>query len=420
MIKIHSLFILALSTTLILTSCKPKEEVQPDEPTPTPEPIAAINVLNTTSGFSTVFESAHSLGGINNANSIKIGDFTLETNNRLNVAYYTEEATQQSPMKTQYRYTKDLTSNQFLSLPAGVGQNPIDANTYYDKVSYQYFPYSNIYCISTLKYSTGFGYNNTATFANDVYGGASSPNPIGSPDLCFRYPVMNSGASFGYFCPLSSVNQLPVVGSSYGLKIGAIGSQVNNYFRGGCLHDIYTGNGIYDFFAIGITMDSVKVYKLNYGSFPTYTPTVVNSLPTTMDFASTTRHYSADGKILSFMCTDLVTQKVSTYIYNFQTNTLTQNLNQVTLDYAGTGSDIDLDENGDVYYTGYANNGSNTNGVSVYKKSGSGASTLVGSDNILLYGTVLKLRILMGKVYLAITGKQSGKEVYQISIVKQN
>ena len=96
------------------------------------------------------------------------------------------------------------------------------------------------------------------------------------------------------------------------------------------------------------------------------------------------------------------------------------NLNQVTLEYSGTGSDIDLDENGNVFYTGYAGNGTNTSGVSIYKKSNSGTPTLVGNDNLLKSGTVVKLRVLMGKVYIAVTAKQSGKEVYQISIIKEN
>ena len=119
------------------------------------------------------------------------------------------------------------------------------------------------------------------------------------------------------------------------------------------------------------------------------------------------------------MLTD-ANNNISTYIYNFSSNILTQNLNQVTLNYSGIGSDIDLDENGDVYYSGYAGNGSNTSGVSIYKKTNSGSPSLVGNDNILKYGTVVKLRVLIGKVYLAVTGKQTGKEVYQISMIKEN
>lgn len=423
--NINTLIAASILCTILFSACKPKEEIKPEEETPTTEPIEAINVLNTNSGYTTIFESAHSLGGVNNQNSIGINDFTLETNNRFNVAYYTEIGTQQSPQKTQYRYSKDIISNQFMTIPSGSGQYPLNLNLSYSSVKYQYFPYSNILALAAPQNSGGFGSNNTTGFMNDISAGVSSPNPIGVPDFSFRYPVMNSGAGFGYFSKFASVNIYPVVGSTYQMFNGAIGSQVNlNYYKG-TIHEVYTKNGTYEFFAIGISSDSVKVYKFNYtsygtqGNYPVYTTSLIKAIPTTInDYGSIIKHYSTDGNILSFMISETGTNKVSSYIYNFQTNTLTQNLQQVTLDYSGTGSDIDLDENGDVYYTGYANNGSNTNGVSVYKKN-NGGSTLIGNDNILLYGTVVKLRTLMNKVYLAVTGKQSGKEVYQISIIKQ-
>lgn len=416
-----------IGLSLLFFSCKPKEEITPSDNTPKPEPISPVNVLSSNSGFTTVFESAHSLGGVLNLNSIFINDFTLETSNKLNVSYYTEIATQQSPLKTQYRFTKDIISNQFLPVPGGAGQNPINLNTSYSNVFYQYFPYSNILCFSASTSGGGFGTNNSNNFGNDIYAGVSSPNPIGKADLSFRYPVMNSGVGFGYFSKFASPNVIPVVGSSYQCFNGAIGTQANLSYYKGCIHEVRVDNGNYEFYAIGITSDSVKVYKFNYTSFgtqssyPVYTTMLVKSIPTNItDFGNITKHYSSDGNTLSFMITENGTNKVSSYVYNFITNSLYQNLQQATLDYSGTGSDIDLDENGDVYYTGFAGNGSNTNGVSVYKKSGTQAPTLIGSDNFLLYGTVVKLRVLFGKVLLAITGKQTGAEVYQISVVKQN
>jgi hypothetical protein len=120
------------------------------------------------------------------------------------------------------------------------------------------------------------------------------------------------------------------------------------------------------------------------------------------------------------MITELNSNKRSTYVYNFETNVLSQNLKNVLLEYSDANSKLDLDDNGDIYYTGYSNNGINTNGVSVYKKSGNSNAVMVGSDNILKFGTVVKLKVLLGKVYLAVSGKQTGKDVYQLSIIKQN
>lgn len=411
----------------MLTSCKPKEEIAPEDPAPGNSTVEPVNVLNTNSGFSIIYENAQLLGGIYNQNSAGVYDFTLETNNRFNLAFYYEEATQQDPFRTQIRISKDLSTGQLTPVPGGAGQYT-SSSAYGNLTLSQFFPYSNMLVKLRNYQSSTFGYNNSNTFFEDISAVAASPNPVGVGDLSFRYPVCNSGTGFGYYSKFSSVNVNPVVGSIYQVFNGAIGSQANlGYYKGGCIHEVYTGNGTYNFIAIGITSDSVKVYKLNYTSYgtatayPTYSTSLISAIPTTInDFGTISKHYSSDGKTVCFMCSESNTNKVSTYIYNFDTNTLTQHLQQVTLEYAGSGSDIDLDEYGDVYYTGYANYGTNTNGVSVYKKSSSGASTLVGNDNILLYGTIVKLKSLMGKIYLAVTGKQTGKDVYQISIIKQN
>lgn len=79
---------------------------------------------------------------------------------------------------------------------------------------------------------------------------------------------------------------------------------------------------------------------------------------------------------------------------------------------------FDLDEGGNLYYAGYAGNGSNENGVSVYKISGNGATTLVGVDNFLKFGTVAKLKYLYGKLYLAVIGTKTAT-VHQLSFIRQ-
>ena len=122
------------------------------------------------------------------------------------------------------------------------------------------------------------------------------------------------------------------------------------------------------------------------------------------------------------MVTELNTNLRSTFVYNFETNTLSQNLAQASLEYAAAGSDIDVDENGDVYYTGIAGNGGNANGVSVYKKSGNAASVVVGSDDFLKTGTVVKLKVFSGKIYMAVSVNPDGSSFgsYQLSVIKQD
>jgi len=83
-----------------------------------------------------------------------------------------------------------------------------------------------------------------------------------------------------------------------------------------------------------------------------------------------------------------------------------------------TDSDIAFDEHGNMYYTGYANNGANKQGISIYKIS-TGSQTLVGSDNFLKFGEVIKIKYLSDIIYLAVQGRKAGTQVQQLSILKQ-
>lgn len=407
-----------LAALTVFTACEKKEEVKPVDPPKTT--IGALSVLNANSGYKTLYDSAFSLGGLYNDNRMGLNDFTLVDGNKLHLAYHTRIATQQSPFYTNYQVVVDINTAQ--ELPPASGQSNLTGLKDLGK----FFPYSDI--LVSIKSGDGsFGINNSIQFGQDISAGVSTPNPPGTGDLGFRYPVCNSGAGFGYFSKLTSGSTVQR-GASFTMFNGAIGSQAKlTYYKGGCLHEVYTDGSTTNYIAIGVAADTVKVFRVDYTSFgtpttyPVYAEKLINSMPTMVsEYGTLSRHYSNDGKTLSFLLKETPSNKISTYSYNFETNTLTQHLKQVTLEYSGTESDIDLDENGNVYYTGTAGNGSNTAGVSVYKKSSSGAPSLVGSDNILVSGTVVGLKVLNGKVYCAVTAKQSGKEVYQISIIKQD
>lgn len=99
---------------------------------------------------------------------------------------------------------------------------------------------------------------------------------------------------------------------------------------------------------------------------------------------------------------------------------LSKGVENVSLDYATVGSDVDTDEFGNIYYSGIAANGANTNGVSIYKKDASANTSLVGADNFLKFGTITRLKFLLGKVYLVVGGTISGSSFKQLSFIKQN
>jgi hypothetical protein len=410
-----------LVSALSLSSCDKAADPQVYDPSAAP---VTVGVLQNNTSYTGVFDTAIYLGGANGSPSnIGIYDFTIENGNMLHAVMYTSLPTQQSPLVIPARFSRDLNTGKSIALPSGIGQYPQNLNVSYDKVIRQFFPYSNIYAILVEKNGMGQFLGDIDATINTGIG-----NPQGQGDFSFRYPVFNSGGFYGNFSRLSSGD--PGIGSSFTVFRAGIGSNANlNYFRVSCLHEVYDNNGTKDYFAIGVTADSVQVYKINFSfmgdnnNYPVFTAEMIQALPTTVNGTleeRSLRHYSTDGRTLSFMITEMNTNKRSTYVYNFANNTLTQNLSNVVLEYADAGSDIDIDEAGDLYYTGYAGNGSNTGGVSVYKKSGSAAAVLVGSDNFLKFGTVVRLKVLMGKVYLAVTGKQSDKDVYQLTMLRQN
>ena len=115
----------------------------------------------------------------------------------------------------------------------------------------------------------------------------------------------------------------------------------------------------------------------------------------------------------------MTTGRCWSFTYDAPSNTLTKVLDNAPLSFAGPDSDFDVDELGNAYYTGYAGNGTNQAGVSIYKKSAV-AETVVGGDNVLKYGTVVKLKLLNGKVFFVVTGRRTGTDITQLSILKQD
>ncbi len=407
-----------------LSSCK-KETVNP--PDPNPYDTLPVPVLNDNSGYTQFYDDViqiSSVSGSFSSASVGVCDYTIDADGNFNLVYYGNQPTQQDAFKTYYRVSKNVQSNTVVALPSGADNlntgTQIVGNKSYALT--QFRPYTNFFTYATQTNSTGFGSNNTALFEGDIYCSVSSPDPIGLVDMCFKYPCLNLGGVagnnvFGYFTSgvpnptylLSTANPYSIVYlNNSGQPIGL--SFLESKQAG-------TNSSI----AISVRPDSVIAYSIdnNYARSGILSSIQLSGF-NGVDLYNTARHYTTDGNVMGMMIQSKTTGQVWTMSYNFTTQQLLLGLNGVTLEYSGTGSDLDVDEYGNVYYTGYAANGTNTTGVSIYKKEISGAVSLVGQDNILKYGTVVKLKVLDGKVYAAITGKQTGTSNYQVSIIKQN
>lgn len=420
MLKTNAL-LTTLFIALLISACK-KEPIDNNG-----NDIYALNVLNENAAFETLYDSAHIKNELQGGlyGSIGIEDFEVENNNTLHLIYYATQPSQGGEYKNYFRFSVDINSKSEITLPLGSNvYNPIPN---WGEPKYQYFPNSNI--LTSVQFSGGNGSIYSYMAATDVYLEFQTTGFLGTQDLAYRHFVTNhSGTNYGTFSKIT--NGTNGIGANYQMffsinKGNAIG--ISNVYTDASSNDLN--------YAISITKDSVLVDKLSYTSFgngnvnPVFTETRENQIAQTAEvlywntgIIYSLRQYAPDGKSMSFALIDRISNTANTYTYNFENNTLQQILSNATLDYFGTGSDLALDENGIVYYSGYAANGSNTNGVSVYKKTNAAQSQLVGSDDFLVSGKIVKLKCLNGKVYMAVTADQTDPEakIHQISIIRQN
>lgn len=415
---------------VVLISCKKKDELVKEEPL---DPNAPVNVLKENSGFDTVFNVVRGLGSVNGAPpAIKIADFTVETNNNFNIVYYTEEQLQQSLTYGYVRYSKNLTTNATVPLPQYAddlrGLSPAQLKLDGLGLGLQQFkPYSNFFIYAVVRNSSSLTFANSISFEGDFDSKIKSFNPVGEPDMGFYLPSSNNGIrgnsaycyyTIGVIQSDTEQNYLTSVCNPYLLLFtNNSGSPLLK-----CLLESRYGK-VGNLTAFTIRPDSLIASEIDR---TTTAMTTVNRLKLgesnllkSTNYYSTIRHYSTDGKIMGILLKNEDEKKYWTYSYNFTTKVLSKGQEGVTLDYSADGSDIDLDEFGNIYYSGYAANGTNKVGVSIYKKGIDGQTTRIGADDFLKFGTIIKLKFLMGKVYFALNGKKTGLDKYQLSVLRQ-
>ena len=406
-------------------SCTKEAEIIKVEPV---NPDAVISVLKDNSGFDTVFNVVKGLSTfISGETPLKVVDFSLETNNNFNIVYTTEEQSQQSLLVYYYRFSKNLTTQAVVPLP----QYADDLKTFSQAqiksdglgIGIQQFkPYSNFFTYAITRSSASINFLNSIEFKGDIVATIKSGNPVGESDVAYYYPVGNiAGAAnknnaFGYFTlGTATASYLTKICNPYpfvflnnsGFPIIKTLFEPRQFAQGTSM-------------AFTIRPDSLIAAEVNSPTYERSTVTRLNlNLTLTGGGYNVQRHYSVDGKILSILLNQPDTKKYWTYTYNFTTKILAKGQEGILLDYSGEGSDIDFDEFGNIYYSGYAANGTNKVGVSIYKKGIDGQTTRIGADDFLKFGTIIKLKVLMGKVYFALNGKKTGFDKYQLSVLKQ-
>jgi hypothetical protein len=413
--------------TLATAACK-KEKLSevPEENSSTT--ITPVDILNPNSGYEALYNDLFTLSTVSGAQgSIGFYDATIDNTDNLHFAYYGVQPTQQSPLTEPRRRSINVINKQKVPQPSGADTLLSYATPQQGvgELSFvRYRPYSNFVTIAKQKVAATFGAVSSINYYGDISYATTNSVYSNALDLGFRFPT-------------SSIYNLSSPDNGRGTVATGLINSSNPYLFSNCTgnyvdylnnkgkiirtiaFESYRNSFTDSMYAFTFQDDSVLVNYLSKYKVKN----LVSAVKLNQGFNTSivvTKHYNTSGTKCTFLVQAQSTNKYSTFMFDFTTNTLTKGLDGVDLEYDGLGTDIDCDELGNVYYSGTAGNGGNMNGVSIYKREINGTSSLIGTDAFLKFGQIIGLKYLMGKVYLAVQGKQSGKDIYQFTILKQN
>jgi hypothetical protein len=412
--KIKTLTLAFALITLVL-ACEKK---QPEPETPVDLTQQPADVLNANSGYSSVYDLVKNVAGVLGlSGDLDINEFTVESNGQLNMVYNFLIPYQQSSQYTNIRTSINLNNKEEITQPNYTASFMQSLSAIYNNAAtILYKPYSNYAGIV----------KNSYYFSGEVSSTIGTELNFGNLDADMYYPQFNLGKvdnsqSLMQQTYISTGLQNPPNSTLYGCTAQTI------TFTNPSSSQIILG-GMFDWKrttlpvktnAFLLRNDSMIVYNCNTSTIQKITGLAVAGLNTSNTVTSF-RTYSANGNIVGLVFKETTSDKYWSYSYNFTTQMLTKGVENASLAYSAAGSDISCDEFGNMYYSGVAGNGSNTNGVSIYKKDASGTVSLVGADSFLKFGTISKLKYIDGKVYLVVKGAISGTSYKQLTFLRQN
>ena len=410
--------IIAIGLLTLFLACQTKE-VEPEAEEPEPFVQQPADVLNANSGYASIYDYVKNVEGVSGLlGHLAVNDFMIENSTSLHYVYNFGMQSQQSYLTTNTRETINLSNKESIVQPA-------------------YTSYFNSYLVNINNSAANIIYKSFSNYANIVTNSYECNGDVpsssigttlnfGNLEMDLFYPQFNLGKVDNSQATLQETYisrglQNPPNASLYGCTAQTYtftNPSPSQVILGG-MFDWQRTTASVNTHGFLLRNDSMIVYNCNTQNIQKITGVSVLGL-TTSNNVTTFRKYSLDGTTIGLVFKDINTNTYWSYSYNFTTQIVTKGVENVILDYSSSGSDIDADEFGNIYYSGVAGNGSMTNGVSIYKKEITGSTTVVGNDNFLTFGTISKLKYLYGKVYLVVTGTISGTSYKQITFLKQN
>jgi len=426
---------------LLFFSCE--KEQTTESPANGNDAYKPVNVLNEKAGFEHVWDTTRLMQFLGRYG---MSDMTIEDNHLLHFVF-TERLTG-TGVRSYHRNTIDLNTKKTVPLPKDAAQYPDFVNFLNGGetklVVDNFRPYTNQYIMVLAQYISGFGPRGTrllvsgdAQYISEVGAYPSNPPLNQTDDAALGYRDLSMGAFpstiYSFYGAVNNPQPYLITGLrlAYG-RYHSIGTYKSDNL--GTLKTLFTEVRLPGKNTVFVaTKDNQllvgEYMQIGLPVYQTETPTtLVASIPYTRyeevinkyeGEYKIERHYSKDGKQMGLFFQHPDTKKYYSFTYNFVSKVIKKVLDGVILEYGDDEkSDVAYDEQGNLYYTGFAGNGSNKLGISIYKVSTAGHS-LVGTDNFLKFGEVVHLKYLLGKVYVTVQGTKTGTSVQQLTILRQ-
>lgn len=435
--------LLSVSLLTLLSSCslfeeKKDETVEPDQTITYGDTM----VMKTGRGFSQVAILPWAFGtfssGANGgfADGIEIADMSMLADGKsLQVATSSTLTSQQDPIYNILRYSIDINTlekksgpqtnlgemvrTNFSSSGLGISNRSRGYQPGGDKMYRSSLSVSN-FGIWTVSIAGDFAYTRSNTFAFTPR--VCRNGEIVEEVLCETLPRIDGLVNQRIFTAYKNLNgtqqicqyYMPTSSLENTIRVAALEpkaiNQTTAFLFGASNRFLYTIDLLFG----GTTVPSVL--------------TRLDSIPLPADYKprQIETHVSEDGNIIGVLLSDQGTTPLFySASYNRQSRTWTRNLNAVSIPGLGTAVNVDhdLDEAGNVYFDGWANNFQSDSTISIYKTSSSGISSI--AEDIIKSGSIKQIRYLNGKVYAAVVYSFSAKtgsstKNYRVAVIKQD
>jgi len=391
--------VIAFALVLFVSACKKEPSGKPTNPEP--DTLYIKSMVKDNSGFTKIYEGDSTVGVSIGSNLSRIYPIDISKAGQVVQFLYAKQRTLSQGTIEVYSYARLLLG---VNIPSGVQipnlgtfMGPYEATKgaggVYQTVTSLAPKYGSTYGL--YNYISTSGYKELLDITGDgmrLYGSYSDGYPRLAASGDYVHDLIPSSPQATALNMRAGITE-PIPSTSNTISVYQAADSIYAY--------------VYD--AANAPISSV--------SLPTSTPWVTSNSSTGNARLAFVKSVGSGSNFKLGICFHTDQRYITTLTYDAATNTFTKVLDNVLPPYLYEESHYDIDEFGNLYYSGYAGAGANTKSFSIYKLTLSGTPSVVGIDNFLNYGTIDLIKHYSGKVWAAASiykdanGKQVGPKV---------